>query len=117
MKQKNVDKNDSISIEELNRFPTKGGVRLSYDGYPSTKREDTLTVEGKEHKIITNRLGNEMYMYQPNPSDIRRHPSSRLSSLEGDYSRPRTASVYDYIDTQSTFEILRPTLRPNINRI
>ncbi|WAR09535.1 hypothetical protein MAR_034611 [Mya arenaria] len=46
-----------------------------------------------------------MYMYQPNPSDIRRHPSSRLSSLEGDYSRPRTASVYDYIDTQSTVSL------------
>ncbi|WAR09563.1 MUC1-like protein, partial [Mya arenaria] len=79
-----------------------GGVRLSYDGYPSTKREDTLKVEGKEHKIITNSLGNEMFMHQPNPRDIRRHPSSRMSSSESDYSRSRTASVYDYIDTQST---------------
>ncbi|WAR09527.1 hypothetical protein MAR_034603 [Mya arenaria] len=95
----------------------QGGVRLSSGWYPSTNREDTLKVEGKEHKIITNSLGNEMYMYQPNPRDIRRHPSSRMSSSESDYSRPRTASVYDYIDTQSTYEILRPTLRPNINRI
>ncbi|WAR09566.1 IMPG2-like protein [Mya arenaria] len=106
-KQKDVDKNGRQGT---------GGVRLSLDKYPRT-REDTLTVEGKEHKIITNSLGNEVYMYQPNPSDIRRHPSSRVSSSESDYNRSRTASVYDYIDTESRYEIQRPTLRPNINRM
>ncbi|WAR09562.1 hypothetical protein MAR_034638 [Mya arenaria] len=74
-------------------------------------------MEGKEHKIITNSRGNEVYMYQPDPNDIRRHPSSLVSSSESDYSRPRKVSVYDIIDTESRYEIRRPILRPNVNRI
>ncbi|WAR09536.1 hypothetical protein MAR_034612, partial [Mya arenaria] len=90
----------STNMDEFGRSLTKGGLRLSSDMYPR-KREDTLTVEGKEHKIITDSRGNEVYMYQPNPEDIRRQPSSRVSSSERDFSRPRTVSVYDYIDTES----------------
>ncbi|WAR09561.1 hypothetical protein MAR_034637, partial [Mya arenaria] len=98
------------------RSPTKGGLRMSSDMYPR-KREDTLTVEGKEHTSITDSRGNEVYMYQPDPNEIRRQPSSPVSSSERDYSRPRTASVYDYIDTESRYEIQRPILRLNVNRI
>ncbi|XP_052813755.1 uncharacterized protein LOC128240852 [Mya arenaria] len=105
-----------INMEEFGRFHTKSGLRMSSDKYPE-KREDTLTVEWKVHKIINDSRGNEVYMYQPNPEDIRRQPSSRVSSSERDFSRPRTVSVYDYIDTESRCEIQRPILRPNVNRI
>ncbi|WAR09529.1 hypothetical protein MAR_034605 [Mya arenaria] len=115
-KQKDVDKNESMSMEEFGRSLTKGGLRLSSDMYPR-KREDTLTVEGKEHKIITDSRGNEVYMYQPNPEDIQRQTSSRVTSSERGFNRPRTASVYDYIDTESRCEIQRPILRANVNRI
>ncbi|WAR09537.1 hypothetical protein MAR_034613 [Mya arenaria] len=63
-KQKDVDKNESMSMEEFGRSLTKGGLRLSSDMYPR-KREDTLTVEGKEHKIITDSRGNECEIQRP----------------------------------------------------
>ncbi|XP_053385499.1 uncharacterized protein LOC128550449 [Mercenaria mercenaria] len=102
--------NDSRSSYEFLHRPRIHASENQYEsGFPDTKY-----VQGREHRVMKDSRGDETYIYQPS-SCI--YPVSRTRDGSAYSSYVAGPSVYDYIDTESKFEIQRPNIRlGNMNK-
>ncbi|XP_060608147.1 uncharacterized protein LOC132760229 [Ruditapes philippinarum] len=73
---------------------------VANDNKTRLQEQDVTYFQGREHRLYKDDKGDEAYIYQP---------SSHKSSAETEYNTG--PSVYDYIDTDSKFQIQRPNIR------
>ncbi|XP_053386536.1 uncharacterized protein LOC128550788 [Mercenaria mercenaria] len=96
--------NDSRSSNGFLHRPRIHAAENQYEsGLPDTKY-----VQGREHKVMKGNRGEETYLYQPS-SNLHLVSKARDGSMYSNHSAG--PSVYDYIDTDSTFKIQRPNIR------
>ncbi|XP_053386676.1 uncharacterized protein LOC128550849 [Mercenaria mercenaria] len=103
---------DDLRLDRMNDTRSSNGllhrprIHASENQYESGL-PDTKYVQGREHKVMKDNRGEETYIYQPS-SYI--HPVSRARYGSSYNNHSAGPSVYNYIDTESKFEIQRPNI-------
>ncbi|KAH3750619.1 hypothetical protein DPMN_185146 [Dreissena polymorpha] len=71
-----------------------------------------------QHKVTRDEKGNEVYIYQPKqPRDIGRQRQSSVYSSASEDNAQTGSSMYDYIDTDTKYQIRRPNVSIRTIRI
>ncbi|KAH3750628.1 hypothetical protein DPMN_185156 [Dreissena polymorpha] len=82
------------------------------------RSEETRVLDGIEHKVTRDDKGNEMFIYQPKqPRDLGRQRQSSVYSSASEDNAHTGSSMYDYIDTETKYQIRRPNVSIRTIRI